>query len=1330
MHAAGTQHIEKLCDNNYEVWRMQMKSVLVYNDLWGYVSGTIVKPEDADAAAAWIVKDEKALALIVLGVSKTEIGHIRNQTTSKGAWNELEKIHKSQGPVRKAVLYRQLYQTKKMPDQSMAQFVNEFQQRADMLADVGVVVPQELLSIMLLSNLPDEFENFCVAIESRDDIPEVGVIKAKLIEEDARRGSNNDGKSTALYSRISNAKRRGNNMKNSGTNSDKFSGKCFRCGKVGHRATDCRTKLSQNKAKYADTAVKSECEAEDTMIATALACKVKEEEWCMDSGATMHMCKNKRLFEKISNDSSCSIRTAGKSVVKACGSGRVNLDVQVQGTTKRIILKDGLYVPDLRNNLISVSAIAGHGYSVTFGKENAVVSRADKSTVLIATRKNRMYVVNTVPRHNAMVADGSIEKLKMWHERYGHLNFSDLHKLKKNNMVTGLDIPSKKTDIPCEICNRAKIHALPHRVSETKTKDTLGLIHTDICGPMNVASLGGARYFVTFIDDKTRYIEVAMLKKRGDVFAAFKNYLARVEREHSRKIKKIRSDNAKEYVSKEFNQFLEAEGIKREFSVEYTPQQNGVAERANRTLEEMARCLLLQSGGPTSLWAEAVNTAAFLRNRCPSRATGDKTPLELWCGNKPDVKILKTFGSHVTALKKGPGSSKWDAKGEVYMLVGYSKESKAYRLWRKGTTRIIKSYDVRIIEDPHFITRRPESVELPLLSQNMKVKEANEKLNADRDKMQRMDDDDTNNDTEDDTLGGEQRIEMDSNRIKEEGQPPVVNSRRGPGRPKLVHTGQRGRPKKEYQMANVAEVETDPLTIEEAVSSIHKNEWLEAMRSEYNSLKECGTWVLSDLPPGKRAISCKWVFHTKRCQTGEVNRYKARLVARGCEQRYGIDFDEVYAPVARMEVIRTLFALSVEEEMHIHQMDVVTAYVQGNLSSEIYMEQPTMFEETPEDRNKVCKLLRPLYGLKQSGREWHQKLRTCLNNVGLQHTENEPCVFVGQIHKEIVIVIVYVDDLLIASRSLEILNTVKSKLCEKFKMKDLGPVTEILGIRVQREGPTGSIRISQGAYVKRIIEKFNMNYAKPASTPMEAGMKLSRDEEATSKQENEEMKGVPYRELVGSLTYLANTTRPDLAFVANTLSRFNANPVRLHWKAAKHSLSYLIGTTDLEITYNKTRKPLHAHVDADWGGNIDNRRSCTGFVLMLAEGPISWKSKQQKSVALSTMEAEYMALSEVVKEVIYTRRLLTHMGGGDYANDPTCITCDNQSAIRFSKESVYHQRSKHVDIRFHFTREAQEAKEVIMQYIPTEENPADMLTKPLLKNKTLKCRNILRLSNE
>jgi len=447
---------------------MQMKSILVYNDLWGYVSGTIVKPEEAGEAAAWTTKDEKALALIVLGVSKTEIGHIRKETTSRGAWNELEKIHKSQGPVRKAVLYRELYQSQKKSDQSMAHFVNEFQQRADMLADAEVVIPQELLSIMLLSCLPEEFENFRVAIESRDDIPEVSVIKAKLIEEDARRGSSNGSNTEALYSRTANTNKK-EGYKNNNTHNVKFPGKCFKCGKVGHRASVCRTKLPQNKAKCADTSEKPK--NEDVMFAiAAMINEVEKEEWCLDSGATMHMCKDKRLFDNISNDRPSSIRTAGKSVMTAYGSGRVSLNVLSRGTTSQIVLSNVLYAPGLRNNLISVSAITNHGYLVTFGKEYAEVSRRDGSTVLTAARKNRMYVVRTTSLQSAMIANNSITKLKRWHERYGHLNFNDLRKLKTDNMVTGLDIPTKMTEIPCEICNRAKIHALPHRTSETRRR--------------------------------------------------------------------------------------------------------------------------------------------------------------------------------------------------------------------------------------------------------------------------------------------------------------------------------------------------------------------------------------------------------------------------------------------------------------------------------------------------------------------------------------------------------------------------------------------------------------------------------------------------------------------------------------------------------------------------------------------------------------------------------------------------------------------------------------------------------------------------------------------
>lgn len=216
---------------------------------------------------------------------------------------------------------------------------------------------------------------------------------------------------------------------------------------------------------------------------------------------------------------------------------------------------------------------------------------------------------------------------------------------------------------------------------------------------MEVKSYGNARYFAIFIDDKTRYIEVVFLKSRSDILTEFKKYQLRVEKETGCKLIRLRSDNAKEYINKEFSDYLESQGIRRQLSVEYTPQQNGVAERANRTIVEMARAMLIKSKVPKGLWAEAVNMAVFLRNRCPSKANGKMTPYELWSGRKPNVNFFRIFGSYATFLKKGPGISKLDPKGGEGIIVGYSTEAKAYRLWIPNTTKIIKSRDVRFIED-------------------------------------------------------------------------------------------------------------------------------------------------------------------------------------------------------------------------------------------------------------------------------------------------------------------------------------------------------------------------------------------------------------------------------------------------------------------------------------------------------------------------------------------------------------------------------------------------------------------------------------------------------
>ena len=477
---------------------------------------------------------------------------------------------------------------------------------------------------------------------------------------------------------------------------------------------------------------------------------------------------------------------------------------------------------------------------------------------------------------------------------------------------------------------------------------------------------------------------------------------------------------------------------------------------------------------------------------------------------------------------------------------------------------------------------------------------------------------------------------------------------------------------------------------------------------------ENGTWELVSRPENKSVLKNKWVFRLKKRQDGSIEKFKARLVARGDQQKKGIDYEEVFAPVARYDTIRAFLATCVEMDMHVHQMDVVTAYVQGDLNEDIYMIQPEMFISEGNE-NKVCKLNRPLYGLKQAGREWYQKLDTSLASIKFEKSPENPCVYSRTCSDAIIVV--YVDDLLIGSKSMNEIIKVKNLLKKKFKMTDLGEAKDILGMNIHRNKSENSITLSQRSYTETLLEKFGMANCKSVSTPLEPNIKLIKVTEPQSRDELSQMKDRPYRELIGNLIYLANATRPDIAFAVSSLSSFCDNPNISHWKSAKHVLRYLRGTLDYKITYKKINSKLEAYVDSDWAGDINDRRSCTGYVTMLAGGPISWNSRKQRSVALSTMEAEYMALSEVTKEVIYLRKLMKHIKQDKRIGGPTTIYCDNQSAINLSKNNVQHSRSKHIDIRYHFTREAQQNGKIIVTYLETSRMKADMLTKSLPKTK-------------
>ncbi|XP_062544965.1 uncharacterized protein LOC134211764 isoform X1 [Armigeres subalbatus] len=479
------------------------------------------------------------------------------------------------------------------------------------------------------------------------------------------------------------------------------------------------------------------------------------------------------------------------------------------------------------------------------------------------------------------------------------------------------------------------------------------------------------------------------------------------------------------------------------------------------------------------------------------------------------------------------------------------------------------------------------------------------------------------------------------------------------------------------------------------------------MRDEYEALIANDTWTLTELPPGRKPIKCKWVYKTKYDANGNVDRHKARLVVKGFSQRKGVDYDETYSPMVRHSSLRYLFALSAKHGFYIDQMDATTAFLQGELTEEIYMEQPSCFERSTK-RNLVCRLNKALYGLKQSSRVWNAKLNAALQSFGLIRSKYDSCLYYRIDGKQTLFVAIYVDDVIIFSSDEELTKEIKAKLNKTFRMKDLGKASSCLGIRINRE--KSAVALDQEAYIESILARFNMQSCKSVSTPMNPSVKLTKTMTPQSADDFDKMKRVPYQEAVGSLMYLAQCTRPDILFAVNQLSRYNTNPEPIHWDAVKHLLRYLRGTSKFKLRYMKLGDPeLKGYSDASWASDLDDRKSTTGYIFMLQGGAVSWCCKRQPTVALSTCEAEYMALSPTVQEAMWWRGLMSQIG----LKQTVELRCDNQSAICIAKNGGYTPRTKHIDIRHHFIRDALNQNAVRLNYVSTDQQVADGLTKPL-----------------
>ncbi|KAG8481222.1 hypothetical protein CXB51_025972 [Gossypium anomalum] len=794
---------------------------------------------------------------------------------------------------------------------------------------------------------------------------------------------------------------------------------------------------SSNREDYSDG---------ELLVASVNNSKVSEE-WILNSGYTFHMSLNRDWFTTYETVSEGVVLMRNNASCKITGVGTITVKM-FDGVVRT--LSEVRHVPELKRNLISLSTLDSKGYRYT--AESGVLN-----------------ISKAVASSSSSLSDDDITKL--WHMHLRHMSENGMAELSKRELLDGQGI--------------CKLNFYEHCVLGSKRE---------------VPSRGGANYMLTFIDDFSRKVWVFFLKQKSDVFSAFKSWKIMIEKQTREQIKYLRTDNGLELYYDEFNRLCKLEGIMRHLTVRYTPHQNGVAERMNRTIMEKVRCMLSNANLPKSFWAEAASTACFLINRSPSVAIEKRTPQEVWSGNPANYSDLKIFGCPVYAHK------------------------------------VVISRDVVF----------DETAMLP----NLSLKESSNKENQKQVEHQ------INTES---TPQASTKIE---NRVASSPQYSIAKNR----------TRREIKPPKKYAEAdlvayalNVAEdidAHQEPFNYFEAISCEDSEKWMFAMQEEMESLHKNKTWDLVKLPKGKKAACCKWVFKKKKETPGvEEPRYKARLVAKSYSQIPGVDFTDVFSPVVKHSSIRALLGIVAMHDLELEQLDVKTAFLHGELEEDIYMQQP--------------------------------------------------------------------------------------------------------------EGFTS---------------------AKPVSTPLAAHFRLSSALSPQSDDEIEYMLHVPYSSAVGSLMYAMVCSHPDLSYAVSAVSRYMANPGKGHWK------------------FGRTRDGDIGYVDTDFAGDLDRRKSLTGYVFTIGGCAISWKATLQTTVALSTTEAEYMAITEACKEVVWVKGLFSELNEDLQIST---VFCDSQSAIFLTKDQIFHERTKHIDVRYHFIRDIIARGDIVVRKISTHENPADMMTKSL-----------------
>lgn len=1014
-------------------------------------------------------------------------------------------------------------------------------------------------------------------------------------------------------------------------------------------------------------------------------------------------------FNSYTPTDEAAVTLADSTTVEAPGVGTATV---AAATGVELSLSAVLHVPCMTNNLFSVRAVTKQGGSVLFDGNRCEVRFG---AALVATGRinsTDQYVLDVSKGAVAAVAYGvpAGDSARLWHRRFFHLGADNLRRV--SGLVNGMgklgtaDV-SAKTGLLCRPCVEGRMQATLFPASTTTTS-TLELLHIDLVGPLP-PSLGKAAHFVSILDDATDLSVGTPLQRKADAASAVEAWILQLERQTGKKVKRIRCDGAGE-LGDATQDFYRSRSIRLEPTAAYSPQQNGKAEHLNRTLMERVRAVMAESGMGHSLWAEAMLTAVFTRNRSPSK-DGRATPFERIYNKKPDVSMLRVWGSPVFALKPKKQQRKLEAKVLLGRLVGYGAGGKAYRVYTPQTKNVVVRRDV-VVDEGETRAERVKGplapgvcMPIPNTEEDTPVVKG-EGMAAPKAETPIVTPPDDTPVLSESSAAGAPPSSGDAGRTANEGEQSTSGGGRHPTRsrnPKVIFEGGDAQASLATASAFTDEsLQQASKTYEEAKSRPDAHLWEDPMRQEVRALLENEAWVTMELPEGQQLTNSRWVFDLKRNAAGKVTRYKARFVVCGYSQRAGIDCEKVWALTPAKGTVRAVLATVAARNWELHVMDVKTAYLNAAMDKNLFVKQPKEFESGGP--RVVCHVLRAMYGSKQAGNLWAAHLFGTLAAAGAKRSTGDPCPYIWQhpVH-EAILFLVHADDAAMAARTPAGITTAKEVLTSAHMVRDMGEIVDFLGMRVVRDRAAGTLTVSNPGHTAALLATFGMSAAHATKTPMAPGTIMCREAASLLPADNR------YSELVGALLYLATTTRPDISCAVGVLSRFMHNPEESHWRAAKYVLRYLAGTAELGLCYGAGGALVGA-CDADYAGDVSTRRSTSGWCFTGNGAAVSWASKLQPTVSVSTAEAEYLAAAAATKEALWLQKLLADLGE---AADPIRLAEDNQACLAMLGNSEGTGRAKHIDVAHHFVRDRVGRGEVEFFYTPSGEMVADGLAKPL-----------------